>query len=260
MCDDREHQQRESMIGPADAVTIREMALDQINAAIPRRVYPSADTRKVVVIFLGMALLGFAALGAQTYSLVRDKDLSQALQRDGRETIATVTQVLSGHTTRVYYTFGIGGGSTFRGKAKIPEGLYWHSGNGGRLPVLFLPRDPSINHPIGWAWWTWWDLTPYAFTLFFSGVSSAILVLAYRRRSLARLGWVTEGKVIACAPQRTKFRVDYQFSTEDGQLFDGAHEYSPDEYLYGAKVRIVYVRHNPKRNDMYPLVEFAPVE
>jgi hypothetical protein len=70
---------------------------------------------------------------------------------------------------------------------------------------------------------------------------------------------VTEAKVIACTPKGSRFRLDYVFSTEDQTEFDGANEYSYDEYKYGAKIRIIYLRHNPKTNDTYPLADFPTV-
>ena len=40
------------MIGPDDAVTIRELSVAEINAAIPRRVEMSADGQTSVVLVL----------------------------------------------------------------------------------------------------------------------------------------------------------------------------------------------------------------
>jgi len=75
---------------------------------------------------------------------------------------------------------------------------------------------------------------------------------------LARIGWVTEGKVIACAPKGNLFRVDYEFFDEHNTQFDGADEYS-DEYKTGSNIRVIYLRENPKRNDIYPLSDFENI-
>ena len=130
---------------------------------------------------------------------------------------------------------------------------------GDQLAVSFLHADPLVSHPTGWAWWTWWDLLPYAFGLWIFGIGVRGLVMVYQRRRLGRIGWVTEGKVIACATKGSRFRIDYQFYSEDQTLFDGANEYSYDEYKYGSKIRVIYLRSNPKRNDTYPLADFPTV-
>jgi hypothetical protein len=130
---------------------------------------------------------------------------------------------------------------------------------GDQLPIQFLPSDPSLNHPSGWGWWGFGEVIACALGLMFFGIGVKGLLSIYLRRRLGRIGWVTEGKVIACAPKGSRFRVDYEFSTEDRTEFDGANEYSYDEYQYGSKIRVIYMRHNPKRNDTYPLADFPTV-
>lgn len=239
-----------------------EMTVEQINAAAPRSVYMSDDMQKGVLIFLGFVLLGVACLSSTSYTAVKEKHESEALARKGREAVATVTQVRYGRgTASVYYEFQLGG-VAHQSEANKPEGQHIHVEVGDQLAILYVPSDPSITHPIGWAWWTWWNLIPLAFMLFFSGIGAAGLVYSYRRRSLARSGQVTNGKVIACAPnpKGTRFRVRYQFTSEDGRQFDGVNDYSDDEYQEGAKVRVVYMRQNPRRNAMYPLTDFPTVD
>jgi hypothetical protein len=85
------------------------------------------------------------------------------------------------------------------------------------------------------------------------------LVFTFRERRLARIGWVTDGKVIACAPKGKRFRVDYEFCSGDHTLFDGANENS-EEYESGSSIRVIYLRKNPKRNDTYPMSSYETVE
>ena len=73
------------------------------------------------------------------------------------------------------------------------------------------------------------------------------------------MGWVTEGKVIACAPKGSRFRVDYEFYAGDHKEFDGADEYS-DEYQSGSNIRVIYLLKNPKRNDTYPMSTYRAVD
>jgi len=111
-----------------------------------------------------------------------------------------------------------------------------------------------------WGWWTFDDLMAVAAASFFFGLGSRLVLLVYQQWRLGRVGWVTEGNVIACTPKGERFRVDYQFLDENQTLFDGADEYSYDEYKYGAAIRVIYMRSNPKRNDTYPSKDFPMVE
>ena len=249
------------MIGPADAVTTpKEMSIDEINAAIPRSVYLSADGQTPLQIFLGILVFGLMCLAAISYFVVKDKRKADALKRDGHEATASVTKII--HPRRsgdvVYFTFPFGG-TIYHGEAQISDFQAMRVQVGGQLPIQFLPSDPSVNHPIGWDYWGFGQIVAYGWGLMVVGLGVKGLVSMYLQRRLGRIGWVTEGKVIACAPKGSRFRVDYVFSTEDQTECDGATEDSYDEYKYGAKIRVIYMRHNPKRNDTYPLADFPTV-
>ena len=248
------------MISPADAVITKEMSIAEINASIPRSVYVSADGQTALQVILGILVFALIWIAAISYSVVTDKRKADALHREGHEATASVTKIV--HPRRsgdyVYYTFPFAG-TTYRGGATISDFQSIRVQVGDQLPIQFLPSDPSVNHPSGWGWWGFGEVFAYALGLMFFGVGVKGLVSMYLERRLGRIGWVTEGKVIACAPKGSRFRVDYEFSSEDGTEFDGANEYSYDEYHYGAKIRIIYMRHNPKRNDTYPLADFPTV-
>lgn len=164
----------------------------------------------------------------------------------------------TGRETSVYYTFLLCD-AVHRGQAYFPDGRYLDILVDEQIPILFLPSDPSVNQPSGGAWRSRRDLVfQFLFMPFFCGVGFAGLGYLYRERKLARIGWVTEGKVIACAPWGKRFRVDYEFYSEDHKEFDGAKENS-DEYETGSNIRVIYLRKNPKRNDTYPISSYRTV-
>ena len=128
-------------------------------------------------------------------------------------------------------------------------------------PILiqYLASDPFVNHPSAWDWSMGSDIIPNLFMLLIPGAGAVGLGYLYRERRLARIGWVTEGTVVACAPKGSRFRVDYEFFDEDHVEFDGDTEESYDEYKTGSKIRVIYLRKNPKRNDAYPMSIYETV-
>jgi hypothetical protein len=241
----------------------RELSVHEINAMIPRKVRLDPDggyvAVAIVLLLLGVGVVWFGGLA---YYLVQQSRHRETLNRDGREVMAKVTELTNGRTIYARYTFRFGD-ADYEGEAKLddqhaprwPDGRTKYIREGDQITILFLPSDPSINYPSGWAWWSWWDVPPHLFALLFFGMGVLMLGYMFRERRLASIGWVTEGRVIACAPKGSRFRVDYEFYTEDQALFDGANENS-DEYKSGSSIRVIYLRKNPKRHDTYPLTTF----
>jgi hypothetical protein len=237
---------------PKDAVT-REPTIEELNARIPRKVFlysnDSQSLLTMIVFFVGGGLIWFTTLAYLTTQQVQHRN---ALARQGQVTNATVTRILSGHSTSAVYTFQTAG-AAYRGEAKIPEGQHLVPRVGEQLPVLFLPFDPSVNHPRDWVWWTGWDVVPHVFVLFFTGLGFTLVGIMYRERRLARFGWVTEGTVTLCVPNKKRFTVDYEFRTDKNELLEGSTSDCEDEYKAGSKIQVIYLRHHPKRNSAYPM-------
>jgi hypothetical protein len=81
-----------------------------------------------------------------------------------------------------------------------------------------------------------------------------------RERTLVRYGWCVDGKVTGCAPNHTKFSIDYEFHTQENLLIEGSNEYSEEAYELGSSIRIIYLRNHPKKNAFYPLSAYRIVE
>jgi hypothetical protein len=241
----------------------RELSVHELNAMIPRKVCLNPDGGYTAVAMVLMLLsVGVVWFGALSYSLVQESRHREALSREGREAIAKVTRLTSGHSTYAHYTFHFGdadyGGESnlnYQHEPRWPDGRTKYAREGDLILVQFLPSDPSINHPSGWAWWSWWDVPPHLFIALFPIMGFRVFVYVLRERRFARIGWVTEGKVINCTPTGSRFRVDYEFYDEGHMSFDGANENS-DKIESGSQIRVIYLRSNPRRNDIYPLTTF----
>jgi len=232
----------------------RELSLREINAKIPRKVRPSDETKTALV----PALIVFGVLVVLTvwyvHSKVQEARHIEAVSREGLDAPARVTKVRSNrHGSSVYYSFRFGG-AVYQGEVNSDD-MIWDAHVGENIPIRFLPSDPSVNHPTPWDLWVWSDFIFVTVLLVSFGAMAKLAVFVYLERRLARIGWVTDGEVIACAPKGSNFRVDYEFFDENHTQFDGADENS-DEYKAGSSIRVIYLRKNPKKNDTYPMSSF----
>jgi hypothetical protein len=246
----------------------RASSLHAVNANIPRRVsLYSDDAQKLLLISL--MLLGGGAIwfAASFYFALQQAHHHEALRREGREAIGRVTRIDGGHQLYVRYTFPFDNADV-HGDAKLDyqndpllsDGRISYVRVGDQLPIRFLPSDPSVNHPRNWAWWSWWDVIPHLFMLFFSSLGVVGLAYLLRERRLVRKGWVVHGNVTGCAPNRSKFSVDYEFRDENNTLVQGSSDYCEDEQEIGSSILVIYLRNQPKRNDAYPMSTYRAVD
>lgn len=254
---------------PDDQIRVpEEPSIHEINARIPRRTRLNPDGGYTalagVVILLGIGAIWFG--GAYYYYFIYRAGHRQALSRDGRVVPGKITRFSSGRSaTYAHYAFRVDGveyGDNINLDYEPPSPggdlPYLHVGD--PIAVQYLPSNPLVNHPIGWAWWSWWnDVFPHYFGALFFGGGIAMAGYLYRDRRLARKGWVVEGKVTGCAPNRKVFTVYYEFLTQDNESVEGSGT-SSDEYRSGSMIRVIYLRNHPKRNDIYPMSLYETVE
>lgn len=249
------------MFGVPDGVTEKEPSLDETNAKLPREVRLSDNGHSSLWTILFLLSGGLILLGGVSYYLVHQHQQHDALDREGLNAPGSVTRIAHGRGgTYVYYVFEVDG-------AWYQNDAPWHGGHGrldigSQIPVLYLPSDPSVNYPKGWGWWDFGTLFLFYFGALpvYAGVRTAWSL--YRDWRLARLGWVTEGKVTICVPKKStdKFMVDFEFRSDRDELVEGSNNDCPDEYKTDSKIRVIYLRNHPKRNDSYPLNSYCMVE
>lgn len=237
-----------------------EPSLEEINVKLPRRVRLSNDGRSslwVILIFLGGGLIW---LGSVSRYIVHQWQRHDALDRVGVDVPARLTRI--GHSRgsdTFYYTFQVAG-VDYPSHASS-SGVLKHPNVGSQIQVLYLPSDPSVNYPKGLGWWDF----SYLFPFYFGGIAvyagGKTAWSLYRDWRLARLGWVTEGTVTLCVPTKNaeRFMVDYEFRTQRDELVEGSNNDCYEEYKTDSKIKVLYLRQHPKRNDSYPLSSYRMV-
>jgi hypothetical protein len=244
------------MTSDFDDIRKSEAPLNDINAALPRRVrLYSDDARRLfwcVAIFLGVGAIWFCGYFPR---VAREVSQWAVLQREGSETIGEIRERnKSLHAIFIRYKFSVGN-EVYQNTVELPTNYHIDSSVGETISIRFLPSDPAVNYPSTWGFPVWRDFVPNLFMLLFPVLGCVGAVFLYRERHLARKGLVADGRVTGCEPNGRKFKVYYEFLTENDMTFEGVDNYS-DEYDVGSKIPVIYLRKNPRRNDSYPMTSY----
>jgi hypothetical protein len=222
----------------------------EANASIPRKVRFDDDLIGALgfTLFFFMLWLVPAAWGG--YHDIRDLHMRDILRRQGQEANGEVTQRYALRSGAVVeYKFSVDSVS-YSGSGKIIAGDYRALAPGEKIPIRYLPEDPRVNQPVNWGWFsTGWAMF-YFLGLGLMVAMGALFIAGLRKRKLVRMGIVVEGRVTGCTPDRSRFKVYYEFTTEDDVGMEGSTRMS-EECEPGSPIPVMYLRSNPKRNDCY---------
>jgi hypothetical protein len=233
----------------------------ELRGSLPRKVQLNSANAPAMVVAIALCLgIGGIAFGFDCYSDLQEMSQRTILRQQGHDVVGTVSATHAGHgSPTVSYAFKVNDGS-YSGKAELPNyRLIVHESD--PIAIRYLPTDPTVNHPADWEWsgLIIMDLIPQAFMLLFFMGGIVLLVVLFGDRRLAREGRRAKGVVKDCSPEKSKFRVEYEFHTDDGTTVAGRTSV-PDEYGAGARVWILYLPRRPQRNSMYPLRYFEVVQ
>lgn len=225
--------------------------VSEANAARPRKVRLDDDIVSALGFTLFLLVLWLVPAAWVGYGDMRDAHIRDILRREGYEVNGEVTE---SHASRsevnVNYRFSVNG-VLYSGRGKIIADHYRLQAPGEKIPIRYLPEDPHVNQPVNWGWFSAGWLIFYSLGLGTLVVAVAIFIAGLRKKQLARMGFVVEGKVTGCAPDRKLFTVYYEFTTEDNVPMEGS-TVMPEECKAGDSIPVMYLRSNPKRNDFYP--------
>jgi hypothetical protein len=202
-----------------------------------------------------MLAIAVGAFSMTTQNIAKGK----LLARDGQVAYTGDVQSAGMHLATVHYSFNYNG-QAYRGEALLPK-RYLSKINdyskAGNFRVLFLPRDPSINHPYDWQ-----DDESYSFP-FISYVFVALLILQWSGLirytlpdfRLARTGVVAIGRVTNCSYGSRGISLKYEFRDSDGLPMEGRSGY-PRRLEEDTPICILYLPNDSGRNRPYPLTFF----
>ena len=217
------------------------------NAGIPRKARFDDGIVAALVFTLFFFLLWLIPVAFRVY----DVHTFAVLRQQGHEANGEVTTGYIGRgNVDVRYRFSVDG-VFYTGRAKMIADDYKVQAPGEKILIRYLPNNPRVNQPVNWVWFSAWELPYYFLGLGLLTGAAALMVAGWRKRQLARIGVVVEGRVTGCVPDRNQFLTYYEFTTEDSASFEGSAR-MPEEYKVGMSIPIMYIRRNPKRNDPYP--------
>jgi len=189
--------------------------VSEANAEMPRKVRIDDDTITGLgfALFFSVLWLVPAAWGA--YDDIRDSHVRDTLRREGHQADGEVVKSYAGRgSVDVIYRFSVDG-FWYPGRAKIIADDYKVQAPGEKIPIRYLPKDPRVNQPVDWGWFSVWWMIFYSLGLGLLVATGAIFIAGLRKRELARIGFVVEGRVTGSTPDRSRFKVYYEFTTED---------------------------------------------
>jgi hypothetical protein len=229
----------------------------ELSGPVPRKVRLSESSR--LLPFLLAALIGALTLGGFLYCMhvARQMHQKSALRQDGVEVQGAITSLKRADRGPdvVQYTF-TANGQNISGQADVPPELMQNLENSSSLAVRYLPSNPAINHPAAWEW----SLSSEWLLIFMLlGILAVCIVTARAAgggRELLVWGTPAAGLVIHCAPTRSAYLVQYEFRTEAGAHVTGSGE-SLDSQDAGARIWVLYLPQNPRRNRPYPLSDYC---
>jgi hypothetical protein len=233
----------------------------------PQNEFPQQVPRKVRLTSKGVLYVLLAlALSAACVSFMihllllvdREKHEWTDLTREGQTIYASEVQLRGIPEWNVHYTFAYDG-KAYSGLALVPKDKQGEMFNYEKslFPILFLPSNPSVNHPKGWsegdpAPWHVYTILSLLPLLFCLSIGQAI----FPEFQLARNGIVTVGTVTGYKIAKNgTIKLDYEFLDLGGFRTKG-RGYFPIALKDGTEVRVLQMPEKSSQNRPYPLFYF----
>lgn len=223
----------------------------EANAQTPRKARFDDDLISVLGFMLFFLALWLVPAVWGAHDDIRDSHIRDVLRREGSEVNAEVTKSYAGRrSVDVLYKFSVAG-ILYSGRAELIAGDHRAFSPGNKISIRYLPKDPHVNQPVNWGWFSVGKLIFYLMGLGLIAGIGVCIFAGLRQKQLTRMGLVVEGRVTGCSPSRNRFTVYYEFTTEQKVSLEGKTEMS-EECEAGDSIPVMYLRSNPKRNDYYP--------
>jgi hypothetical protein len=206
--------------------------------------------------FAVLFTLGSLVLAAFLWNQSQDQAAERdRLEREGVTAEATLTRVWrtggKDSTHRISYTFDAGGQSV-EGSSRVPREIWRSLKEGDRIPIRYLPTDPSNNHPAAWPT----NVTPEWVVIFvpvsFISVTGLLAWMLRKQWRLLAEGRPAPGVVTKSRQVKNQKILHYQFRTIDGAIHKGRSN-ARQLMRAGEPVCVLYDPENPRSSQVYPL-------
>jgi hypothetical protein len=237
--------------------------LVELQQQLPRRVsLTSRGTFMILAVTAISLILVALAIAGFTYDFHQRRNTA-VLASDGRVINTDETQFSVLRVLYINYEFTYNG-NVYHGKAAVPKNISKSIMNkaheSGTLPILYLPSDPSINHPADWS-----ESGPRPWYLLVFLLLAVVLVLSRSKeirmnRRIARYGKVASGMVAGYKYLRNgNIRLKYEFRDGDDLLTEG-RGYSPVIKTKETQITVLYLPEESGKNLPYPLYFFHAIK
>jgi len=225
-----------------------ELDVSNANSKIPREAGFDDGIIAALAFVLFLLVLWILLAGFRVHGIY----VHDALLREGHDADAEVIKSYTGRgNVAVEYKFFVDG-VAYAGRADMIGDDYSVQAPGDRIFIRYLPTNPRINQPVNWRWFSIWELPYYVFGAGLLVGVAILVIMGLRKRKLARFGVVVEGRVIGCAPKRSRFTTYYEFTTKENERVEGSAQ-TLEEREVGKPFLVLYQKDKPERNDCYPM-------
>ena len=210
------------------------------------------------VLFLSLAVAGAIWLGARGERTIQQRE---ALRSSGLVTTGEVTLLKhEGRHNTLYadYAFAVDG-TTYTGEVIVPDGQKDHIRQLDSIPIRYLPVNPEVSHPDAWEESTFSAWGPLFGPVVFAVVGIVSAVSQSRQRKLLAEGQTAEAVVTACSRAKGGFNIRYEYRTAEGERFNSS-SVRKDSQGIGAKICVLYMPQQTRRNTLYPLDTYSVKE
>ena len=227
----------------------------ELTGALPRKTMITGIGIQAIVATTVMMLMPVVLLVVISVSNMKGIRTRDALRSGSSETVGEVVET---RKSVVHYTFSVNG-AMFSGNAPMPSGLSPALRHFDLIPIRYLPANPAVNHPAAWEWNSFrnWPAFFFPFVFYVQGIAM-IWDIRTKRRLLAE-GVPAVATITGCSRSRYGFRATFEFRTQDGIVAAGGGGYDAPQET-GARVWVVYLPQNPRRNLQYPCLSYRVVE
>ena len=219
----------------------------ELKGDLPRRTrLAKIGTQSAIVltVLLAIAVPLFLWAGVNAVHMTQ---IRAALRRDSREAIGNVDRRTR---SEFYYSFALNG-RTFTGRSSIQLSDLQVS---DPLPILYLPSNPSINHPSAWEEPILLVWIPFFAPVALLLISLVVYISMHWDRHLVANGTPAVAVITKCTERsgrsRNMFTIEYEFRTEGGIVTNG-NSSSESRQEIGASICILYLLRNQRRNQTY---------